>query len=55
MSVSFTTILPEVGSISFINNFINVDLPAPLAPTRNTNSPLSIERFILDKATTSFP
>src|SRR6478609_6350064 len=34
--------LPAVGSISFRSSLMNVDLPEPEGPTRNTNSPLSI-------------
>ena len=30
---------PLVGFSSLYNNFISVDLPAPEAPTTNTNSP----------------
>ena len=34
--------LPDVTSISFRSSLMNVDLPDPDGPTRNTNSPLSI-------------
>ena len=37
-----TWIVPSSASISFRINLINVDLPAPLGPTRNTKSPLWI-------------
>jgi hypothetical protein len=37
-----TTIVPDVGSISFSINRMIVDFPEPEAPTTNTNSPLSI-------------
>ena len=38
----FMNILPSLASVSRIINFIIVDFPAALLPTRNTNSPLSI-------------
>ncbi len=38
------TILPFVGSNSFNNNFMSVDLPAPLGPTTKTNSPSFISK-----------
>src|SRR5581483_4053315 len=34
-----TRITPSVASISLISSRITVDLPEPVAPTRNTNSP----------------
>ena len=34
-----TYILPDVGSSSLRRSFIRVDLPEPLLPTINTNSP----------------
>src|ERR1051326_6835186 len=34
--------LPDVTSNSFRSSLMNVDLPDPDGPTRNTNSPLSI-------------
>ena len=43
--VSFTVMMPSVGSNSFNNNRINVDFPEPLSPTTKTNPPSSIYRF----------
>ena len=37
-----TRTFPDDGLSSLYNNFIKVDLPAPLEPTKNTNSPLFI-------------
>src|SRR3954468_2120786 len=34
-----TRIVPAVGSISLISRRMSVDLPLPVEPTRNTNSP----------------
>ena len=41
----FIVVLPEVGAISLIKSFISVDLPEPLLPITNTNSPLFTTRF----------
>src|SRR5688572_8387774 len=46
---------PAEGSVSFRMRRTIVDLPEPLAPTKNTNSPESIERFIRSRATVSLP
>ena len=52
ISVLSINILPDVGSSSFIINFSIVDLPDPDGPTKNTNSPFSILKFIFFKAAT---
>ena len=36
------TISPLLGSSSFISSRMQVDLPQPVGPTRNTNSPRPI-------------
>ena len=41
-SAPLTMIVPSVGFNSFMINLISVDLPEPLSPTMNTNSPRSI-------------
>src|SRR5215211_2354148 len=46
---------PAEGSISLRIRRTIVDLPEPLAPTRNTNSPESIARFTRSRATVSLP
>ena len=50
----FTRMVPADGSISLRSRRIIVDLPEPLCPTRNTNSPDSIPRVTLSRATVSF-
>ncbi len=39
MSDPATITEPAVGSTSFNNIFMKVDFPAPLGPTKKTNSP----------------
>ena len=43
--------LPDDTSSSFSSSLMNVDLPEPDAPTRNTNSPLSICRVTSSRPT----
>src|SRR5918996_1400279 len=52
MFLPATQMLPRVGSSSFSRRRMNVDLPEPVGPTINTNSPLPISTDTLSRATT---